>query len=63
MHELKKAVNEKLIIGSDCFVPLLTEEVLQKRIKELGEAISADYKEKVPVFIGVLNGAFLFCQI
>ena len=60
MHELNNTVNEKLIIGSDCFVPLLTEEVLQKRIRELGEIISNDYKEKVPVFIGVLNGSFLF---
>ncbi len=58
MHELKN--KEKLIIGSDTFVPMLNEEVLQNRIRELGEIISNDYKDKVPVFIGVLNGAFLF---
>jgi len=60
MHELKNKESEKLVIGSDCFVPLLTEAVLQNRIRELGEIISNDYKDKVPVFIGVLNGAFLF---
>ena len=51
---------EKLIIGTDEFVPLLTEEKIQKRIKELAEQISLEYKSSVPVFIGVLNGSFLF---
>jgi hypoxanthine phosphoribosyltransferase len=51
---------EKLLIGTDEFVPLLTEEQIQNRIKELAEQISSDYKSSVPVFIGVLNGSFLF---
>ncbi len=51
---------EKLIIGTDEFVPLLTEEKIQNRIKELAEQISLEYKSSVPVFIGVLNGSFLF---
>jgi len=51
---------EKLIIGTDEFVPLLTEEKIQNRIKELAEQISSEYKSSVPVFIGVLNGSFLF---
>ncbi len=51
---------EKLIIGSDEFVPLLSEEKIQNRIKELAEQISLEYKSTVPVVIGVLNGSFLF---
>jgi hypoxanthine phosphoribosyltransferase len=51
---------EKLTIGNDEFVPLLTEDQIQKRIKELAEQISSDYKSSLPVFIGVLNGSFLF---
>ncbi len=51
---------EKLLIGKDEFVPLLTEEKIQSRIKELAEQISLEYKSSVPVFIGVLNGSFLF---
>jgi len=51
---------EKLIIGSDEFVPLLSEEKIQSRIKELAEQISLEYKSTVPVVIGVLNGSFLF---
>ena len=51
---------EKLIIGLDEFVPLLSEEKIQNRIKELAEQISLEYKSTVPVVIGVLNGSFLF---
>lgn len=51
---------EKLLIGNDEFVPLFTEEQIQTRIKELAAQISSEYKSSVPVFIGVLNGSFLF---
>lgn len=51
---------DKIIIGEDVFVPYLSEEVIQNRIKELGKQISEEYKGKTPVFIGVLNGAFIF---
>jgi hypoxanthine phosphoribosyltransferase len=51
---------EKLIIGDDEFVPLLSETQIQERIKELAEQISSEYKSRLPVFIGVLNGSFLF---
>jgi hypoxanthine phosphoribosyltransferase len=33
---------------------------IDKRVKELAGRISNDYKGKVPIFIGVLNGAFVF---
>ena len=60
MVEVNDNKNEKLVIGDDVFVPFLTEEVIQNRIKEMAEQISQDYKEKIPIFIGVLNGAFIF---
>lgn len=54
-------INEdKIIAGDDIFVPFLSEEKIQQRIKELGDQISKDYEGKVPVFIGVLNGSFIF---
>jgi len=37
-----------------------SEEELQKRVKELGEAITKDYEGKHPVVIGVLKGSFVF---
>ena len=51
---------DKIVVGSDVFVPLITEQKLNVRIRELGEQLSVDYAGKVPIFIGVLNGAFLF---
>ena len=39
---------------------LFTEEELQKRVCELGEAITRDYKDKNPIFVGVLKGSFVF---
>ena len=33
---------------------------INKRVRELADRISKDYKGKVPIFIGVLNGAFIF---
>jgi hypoxanthine phosphoribosyltransferase len=57
MAELK---NGKLLIGDDVFIPFIEEDRLQHRIKELGEEIAREYRGKTPIFIGVLNGAFMF---
>lgn len=52
--------NKILKIGSEEFVEYISEEQIQKRIAELGEQLSKDYRDKLPIFIGVLNGSFLF---
>ena len=39
---------------------LLTEEQIQNRIRELGEVLTEDYREKNPVIIGVLKGVVIF---
>lgn len=49
-----------ILVGNEKFVPYLTAEQIQKRIDELGEEISKEYKTKLPIFIGVLNGSFMF---
>ncbi len=33
---------------------------ITRKVRELAGKISADYRGKVPIFIGVLNGAFVF---
>jgi len=47
-------------IGNEKFVPMISEEEIAGRVKELGEQISEDYEGKLPIFIGVLNGSFMF---
>jgi len=59
MGEMKNQKNE-IWVGTDKFVPFLSEEEIQKRIAELGKQISEEYKTKLPIFIGVLNGSFMF---
>lgn len=47
-------------INDDVFEIFLTQEQIQGRIRELGAQINKDYAGHVPIFIGVLNGAFIF---
>lgn len=39
---------------------MLEYDQIQKRTRLLGIQLNLDYENKVPVFIGVLNGSFLF---
>ena len=38
----------------------IDESQISKRVKEIAEEINRDYAGKSPIFIGVLNGAFVF---
>ena len=51
---------EKILVGNEIFTPLISEDQIQSRVKELGKQITMDYQGTIPVFIGVLNGSFLF---
>lgn len=42
------------------FKPFISEEKLQESIKEVARKINQDYKGKTPIFLGVLNGSFMF---
>ncbi|MCF2519790.1 hypoxanthine phosphoribosyltransferase [Dyadobacter sp. CY351] len=44
------------------FVPLITTEAIETRITALAKEISTDYEGRCPLFIVVLNGAFLFAS-
>lgn len=52
MHKIKVEDKE--------FEIFLENETLNKRIRLLGIQINVDYESKCPLFIGVLNGSFLF---
>ncbi|MFN3967031.1 MAG: hypoxanthine phosphoribosyltransferase [Endomicrobiia bacterium] len=39
---------------------LITEEQIKKRVKELAEQISNDYKDKEPLLVSILKGSFMF---
>jgi len=60
MLETRSNLKDKIMVGDEQFIPFLAEDEIHSRVKELAEQILEDYKGKVPVFIGVLNGSFLF---
>ena len=40
--------------------PIITQDEMQKRIRELGNQITRDYSEKNLLVVGVLKGSFVF---
>ncbi len=53
---LPKTIN----CNGENFVIYITKEELDKRIAELGKQLDKEFNGKRPIFIGVLNGAFIF---
>ena len=41
------------------FEPFISEEKINRSIDNIAEKINSDFKDKNPVFLGVLNGAFM----
>jgi hypoxanthine phosphoribosyltransferase len=53
---MKKTIS----VNKEKFVLFLSEKKIQDRVRQLGRKLNKDYKGKVPIFIGVLNGSFIF---
>ena len=47
-------------MDKDILEILLTEEQIQSKIKELGQILTEEYKDKNPVIVGVLKGVVVF---
>jgi hypoxanthine phosphoribosyltransferase len=50
----------KIKIADLEFEPLINAETIEERVKAIGIQLNEDFKQSVPVFVGVLNGSFLF---
>lgn len=46
--------------NGEIFKVYLTQEEIEKRVAELGEKLAEKYRDKNPIFVGVLNGAYIF---
>ena len=42
------------------FKPFLSQSEILAAVKKIAGQVAADYKEETPIFVGVLNGAFMF---
>lgn len=51
---------EIIWVGDEQFKLLFSELDIQSRIGEMAQQIEKDYAGKRPIFVGVLNGAFIF---
>lgn len=49
-----------ITVNCEQFEPYISEKKIRDRIAQLGKKLSTDYKGRVPIFIGVLNGSFVF---
>ena len=49
-------VNDKM------FQPYLTAAQIEEQVSRLAESINRDYEGKRPLFIGILNGSFMFAS-
>lgn len=58
MEDLWKAEDNELL--QDIQQVFVGTEALQKRVREIGQAISKDYKGKNPVLVGALKGVIFF---
>jgi len=40
--------------------PIIPKEKIQERIEEIGKELTLKFRDEVPIFIGILNGSFIF---
>jgi hypoxanthine phosphoribosyltransferase len=47
-------------IHDKMFKPYLSTEDIQGKVKQLADRLNRDYRDKNPIFLAILNGAFIF---
>ena len=55
-------MEEEIVVHDRTFVPYLSQASIEASIKKIAENISADYANKDPLFIAILNGSFMFAS-
>jgi hypoxanthine phosphoribosyltransferase len=53
-------MKKRITVNNETFELFLNEKKIRDRIKELGKKLNRDYRDKFPIFIGILNGSFIF---
>ena len=53
-------MNTVIKLHDEYFKPFLSEEEILAAVKKIADEIASDYKNETPIFVGVLNGAFMF---
>lgn len=53
-------MKKEITINDKTFELFIEQSVIEKEIKRVAERINSELRDKNPLFIGVLNGAFMF---
>ena len=53
-------MENKVRVNGMTFVPYLTAEEIQRQVKRIADDLRRDLEGKDPIFLCVLNGAFIF---
>jgi len=52
---------DKIVKAHDLyFSPFISKEQIAERVVQIGKTLSQDYQGKTPIFISILNGAYIF---
>ncbi len=49
-----------ITVKDKSFKPYISEEELQTSVEKVASKINDDYKDSAPIFLGILNGSFMF---
>ena len=47
-------------LHNNYFKPYISKEKVDETVKNLALQIAKDFKDEIPVFVGILNGSFMF---
>jgi len=50
-----------ITLHNKVFTPYITTAVIEKAVSKISTLIHKDYKNETPLFLGILNGSFIFC--
>lgn len=53
-------MEKTITVNGEPFDIFLTEEQIATRVRQMADVLNAEYTGKSPVFVGVLNGSFIF---
>ena len=59
---LLQKTNNLITLHDKLFVPYLSAKEIDHAVERVANQINADYEGTMPLFIGILNGSFMFAS-
>ena len=52
----------EIVLKGLTFVPYIDAKTIGQAVKNLGERLKADFKDRDPLFVCIMNGSFMFAS-